>query len=65
MPLAAANPREGVPPVEDALHVAQEAMKTISTLSNTWEDALSRIKWVMDAVSTVAEVSYDALSANR
>ena len=55
-----------MPPVEDALHNAKEAMTTISHLSNTWEDALSRIKWVMDTVSPVAEVRYDVrvLAAN-
>ena len=56
---AAASPRAGVPPVEVALHDAQEAMTTISNLSNTWEDALERIKWVMDAVSSVAEVRFN------
>ena len=61
MPPAAANPRAGVPPVEVALHGAQEAMTTISNLSNTWEDALERIKWVMDAVSSIAEVRYNIL----
>ena len=30
-------------------------MMTIN-LSNTWEGALERIKWVMDTVSPVAEV---------
>ena len=56
MSAAAASPQVGVPPVEVALHGAQEAMTTITNLSNTWEDALEKIKWVMDAVSSVAEV---------
>ena len=56
MPLAAGNLPVGVPPVESALRGAQEVMTTMSNLSNTWEDALERIKWVMDAVSSVAEV---------
>ena len=58
MPLAAGNLRAEVPLVESALHGAQEAMTTMSNLSNTWEDALERIKWVMDAVSSVAEVRF-------
>ena len=58
MSLAATSPRAEVPPVEVALHGAQEAMTMISNLSNTWEDALERIKWVMDAVSSVAEVRF-------
>ena len=53
---AAASPRARVPSVQVALHGAQEVMATISNLSNTWEDALGKIKWVMDAVSSVAEV---------
>ena len=53
---AAASPRVRVPSVEVALHGAQKAMTTMSNLSNTWEDALGKIKWVMDAVSSVAEV---------
>ena len=53
---AAASARAGVPSVEVALHGAQEVMTTMSNLSNTWEDALRKIKWVMDAVSSVAEV---------
>ena len=40
----AASPRAGVPPVEVALHGAQEAITTISNILNTWEDALERIK---------------------
>jgi phage-related protein len=50
-----------MPHVEDALQSVKEAMTTIS-LSDTWEVALSRIKWVMDTVSPVAEVRYDILS---
>ena len=46
--------------VEVALHGAKKAMTTIS-LSDTWEVALERIKWVMDTVSPVAEVCYDVL----
>ncbi|KAH9013922.1 hypothetical protein EDB84DRAFT_871474 [Lactarius hengduanensis] len=40
---------------EIALHDAGEALTTIN-LSNTWEGALGRIKWVMDTVSPVAEL---------
>ena len=42
-------------PAKNALRNADEAMTTIN-LSNTWEGALERIKWVMDTVSPVAEV---------
>jgi hypothetical protein len=52
----------GMPPVEDALRDAKEAMMTMSNLSDTWGGALERIKWVMDTVSPVAEVRYDVLS---
>ncbi|KAH9028906.1 hypothetical protein EDB85DRAFT_1579602 [Lactarius pseudohatsudake] len=44
-----------VSPAENALRDADDAMMTIN-LSNTWEDALVRIKWVMDTVSPVAEL---------
>ncbi|KAH9074718.1 hypothetical protein EDB83DRAFT_2515581 [Lactarius deliciosus] len=40
---------------ENALQDADEAITTIN-LSNTLEGALERIKWVMDAVSSVAEL---------
>ncbi|KAH9034389.1 hypothetical protein EDB83DRAFT_1781627 [Lactarius deliciosus] len=46
---------ETLSPAESALHGASEALGTIN-LSNTWEDALERIKWVMDTVSQVAEL---------
>ncbi len=51
-----------VSPAENALHDANEAMTTIN-LSNTWEGVLGRIKWVMDAVSPVAEVRCNVLIA--
>ncbi|KAH9055551.1 hypothetical protein EDB87DRAFT_1834137 [Lactarius vividus] len=54
-PILPAADRRGVSPAESALHGADESMTTIN-LSNTWERALSRIKWVMDTVSPVAEV---------
>ena len=50
----------GMPHIEDTLQSAKEAMTAIS-LSDTWEVALERIKWVMDIVSPVAEVRYDVL----
>jgi hypothetical protein len=59
----AADPRVEMSSAENALQIANEAMATIS-LSDTWEVALSRIKWVMDTVSPVAEVRYDVLFAN-
>ncbi|KAH8993376.1 hypothetical protein EDB92DRAFT_1980344 [Lactarius akahatsu] len=49
--------RRGVSPAVSALHGAGEAMATIN-LSNKWEGALGRIKWVMDTVNPVAEVRY-------
>ena len=58
---AAASPRAGVPPVE-VLRGAQEAMTTINNSSDTWEDALDRIKWVKDDVSSIAEVRYNILN---
>ncbi|KAH9055472.1 hypothetical protein EDB87DRAFT_1317425 [Lactarius vividus] len=57
MPLVAGR-REGnrgMSPAENALHDASEAMATID-LSKTWEGALERTKWVMDTVSSVAEL---------
>ncbi|KAH9059819.1 hypothetical protein EDB87DRAFT_1577354 [Lactarius vividus] len=45
----------GISPAKNALRNADEAMTTIK-LSNTWEGALERIKWVMDTVSSVAEL---------
>jgi hypothetical protein len=39
-----------------ALHRADESMKRIDR-SNTWERAVGRIKWVMDTLSPITEVS--------
>ncbi|KAH9069844.1 hypothetical protein EDB83DRAFT_413372 [Lactarius deliciosus] len=50
-----ATDSETYSPAENALHGAGEAIATIN-LSNTWEGALERIKWVMDTVSPVAEL---------
>ena len=61
---AAADRRAGMPTVEDALDGAKEAMTAVSNLSDTWEGALSRLKWVMDTVSPVAEVRCNFLSTN-
>ncbi|KAH9055563.1 hypothetical protein EDB87DRAFT_1824562 [Lactarius vividus] len=44
-----------VSPVENALRDADEAI-TIINLSNKWEGALSRIKWVVDTLGPVAEL---------
>ncbi len=52
-PMADGN--AGMSPTENALRNLDEATTTIN-LWNTWEGALERIKWVMDTVSTVAEV---------
>jgi hypothetical protein len=57
----AADPQAEMSSVVNALQSANEAMARIS-LSDTWEIALERIKWVMDTVSPVAEVRYDVLS---
>ena len=51
----AADGSAGMLPAENALRNADEAMTTIN-LSNTWEGALERIKWVMDTLNPVAEV---------
>jgi len=56
----AADPWAGMSSAEKALHDANEAMPIID-LSNAWEGALERIKWVMDTVSPVAEVRYNVL----
>ena len=48
----------GMSPTEKALiavRLADEAKKPIER-ANGWEGAVSRIKWVMDAVSPIAEV---------
>ncbi|KAH9055461.1 hypothetical protein EDB87DRAFT_1316370 [Lactarius vividus] len=44
-----------VSPAENALNDADEAMRTIN-LSNRLDGILERIKWVMDTVSSVAEL---------
>ncbi len=51
----AADGSAGMSPAKNALLNADEVMTTIK-LSNTWEGALQRIKWVMDIVSPVIEV---------
>jgi hypothetical protein len=56
----AADPRAEISSAENALQLANEAMTTMN-LSDTWEGALERIKWVMDTVSPVAEVRHDDL----
>ena len=45
----------GMSPVENVLRDTDEAMTTIN-VSKALEGALGRIKWAMDAVSSVAEV---------
>ncbi len=51
----AADGSTGSSHAKSALRNADEAMTTIN-LSNTWESALERIKWVTDTVNPVAEV---------
>jgi len=58
----ATDRRAGMSPAEK-LYDADEAMTTIN-LSNIREGVLGRIKWVMDAVSPVAEVRCNVLFAN-
>ena len=53
--LPAADGSAGMSRAKNALRNAHRAMMTIN-LSNTWEGALERIKWVMDTVAPVAEV---------
>jgi len=48
-------PATNTSPVKIALQVTNKAMTTIN-LSNAWERALERIKWVMETVNPVAEV---------
>jgi hypothetical protein len=42
-------------PTKKALHDANDAMKTMD-LYDSWDNAVGRIRWVMDAVSPAAEV---------
>jgi len=60
---AATDERARVAPGENALHDADEAIRTIN-LTDTREGVLERIKWVMDAVSSVAEVRCNVIFAN-
>ncbi|KAF8265039.1 hypothetical protein EI94DRAFT_390969 [Lactarius quietus] len=46
----------GMSSAEDALQIVDEAMTALN-LSDAWEGALERIKWVMDTMSPVAELS--------
>ena len=59
--LPVTNLRARISPAENAINDAKEAMTTIN-LSKTWEDAIERVKWVMDTLSPVAEVRYNVLS---
>ncbi|KAH9055541.1 hypothetical protein EDB87DRAFT_1303998 [Lactarius vividus] len=54
-PIPSAADRRGVSPTRSALYDAERVMTTIN-LSNTWEGALSRIKWVMDTLGPIAEL---------
>jgi hypothetical protein len=56
----ATDRRAEISSAENALQIANEAMATMNLL-DTWEGALERIKWVMDAVSPVAEVCHEVL----
>jgi hypothetical protein len=50
-----------------ALHQADEAMNRIIPIdrSNTWESAVGKIKWVMDTLGPIAEVSVIPFSRTR
>ena len=50
-----ADGQGGVSPSKIVLHDSNDAMKTMK-LDNAWENVIERIKWVMDAVSPIAEV---------
>ena len=63
--LQSPDQQTGAPPAENALHDAHRALTAIGELSDTWEDALERIKWVMDTVSPVAEVRHDCNASMR
>ena len=54
MPLAT-DRRVEMSPAENVFVDAKEVTATIN-LSDTWGDALERIKWVMDTLSPVAGV---------
>ncbi|KAH9055547.1 hypothetical protein EDB87DRAFT_1579779 [Lactarius vividus] len=54
-PIPPAADRRGVSPTRSALYDAERVMTTIN-LSNKWEGALERIKWVMDTLGPVAEL---------
>ena len=53
--------QSAISPTKDALQGADEATKAID-LTNTWEGAVERIKWVIDTVSPVAGVRHNAIS---
>jgi hypothetical protein len=42
-------------PTKNALHDANDALKTMNLL-DSWDNAVGRMRWVMDTVSPVAEV---------
>ena len=63
--LQSTNRQTGVPSAWNALRDAKKALTTMNDLSNTWEDALERIKWVMDTVSPVAEVRHGCDASMR
>ena len=63
--LQSTDQQTGAPPAGNALHDAHKALTAIGELSDTWEEALERIKWVMDTVSPVAEVRHDCNASMR
>ena len=58
--LPATDRQAGMSPLENALRDTKEVMATIN-LTRTWEGGVARLKWVMDALSPVAEVRYNLL----
>jgi hypothetical protein len=61
--MPATNRPAGMSLAENALREADDALTTIN-LSDTWEGALEKIKWVMDTLGPVAEVRIHDLVAN-
>ena len=68
VPIETGTPTTPVPdvqasmsPTKDALFDADEATKAID-LTNAWEGAVERIKWVIDTVGPVAGVRHSAIS---
>ena len=53
--------QEAMSPAESGLRGADEATQAMVNLTSTWEGAVARIKWLMDALSPVAGVRHSAM----